>query len=192
MGRSHSIARPDVLAYKSATTPDRYTAPAIILHWLMAVLLIAQLVMGLYMVELPKRTPEVAYYYNLHKSLGLVALMLIAVRLWWRLRAPPPDAVAHQSVLQEKVATLSHRLLYACMLLIPLLGFIGSNFGKYPVKFFGYALPRMGWEEATLQGLFRLLHASAAWLLCALIVVHVLAALYHGRKVLRRMLFKAR
>jgi len=191
MGRSHSITRPVAPAYSGAGTPERYSAPAVILHWLMAVLLIAQLAMGLYMVELPKRTPEVAYYYNLHKSLGLVALMLIAVRLWWRMRAPPPRAIAHTSALQEKAAALSHRLLYACMVLIPLFGFIGSSFGKYPVKFFGYALPRFGWEDPALQGVFRVLHASAAWLLCALIAVHVLAALYHGRTVLRRMLFKA-
>lgn len=48
----------------------------------MAVLLIVQLGIDLYMVDLPKRTPAVAYYHNLHKSFGLIALGLILWRMW--------------------------------------------------------------------------------------------------------------
>lgn len=195
MGRSHTVNVAAAIAdggRADAARSERYSRPAVILHWLMAVLLIGQIGMGLYMVELPKRTPEVAYYYNLHKSLGLVALMLIAVRLAWRWRRPPPASPElHRSALLEKLAQASHRLLYACMLLIPLFGLAGSSFGKYPVKFFGYALPQFGWESPLLQGLFRQVHAAVAWLLCALIVLHLLAVVYHlvtsGGGVLRRM-----
>ncbi len=191
MGRSHSI-NPEVLGDGQAVSKaERYALPAIVLHWLMGVLLIGQIAIGLYMVELPKRTPEVAYYYNLHKSLGLVALMLVTIRLWRRLRAKPPVAL-HTSVLQEKAASVAHRLLYACMVLIPLTGFIGSSFGKYPVKFFGYALPHLGWESPGVQAFFRQAHAVLVWLLCALIAVHLLAVIHHiatsGTRILRRML----
>jgi cytochrome b561 len=191
MGRGHSIGLqvPDTLVQESRA--ERYSLPAIALHWLMAVLLIAQIVVGLYMVELPKRTPEVAYFYNLHKSFGMIALMLVAVRLWWRMRARPPVGL-HGSAMQVKVAALAHRLLYACMACIPLTGFIGSNFGKYPVKFFGYALPHLGWEHPLLQAFFRQTHAAFVWLLCALIAVHLLAVMHHlatsGKRILQRML----
>ena len=191
MGRSHSIGlqAPDTLV--RVPTVQRYTLPAIALHWLMAVLLIAQVAVGLYMVGLPKRTPEVAYFYGLHKSFGLVALVLVAVRLWWRMRVKPPAAL-HSSPMQERVATLAHRLLYACMVCIPLTGFIGSNFGKYPVKFFGYALPHLGWENPAVQAFFRYTHAAFVWLLCVLVAVHLLAVLHHlarsGTGTLRRML----
>lgn len=191
MGRSHSISL-DVLAPQNAAAkPERYSMPAIVLHWAMAVLLVGQVAVGLYMVELPKRTPEVAYFYGLHKSFGLIALALIAVRLWWRVRTKPPLA-RHVSAVQERAAATVHRLLYACMVMIPLSGFIGSNFGKYPVKFFGYALPQLGWESPAVQAFFRYTHAAFVWLLCVLVAVHLLAVVYHLAKseaaMLRRML----
>ncbi|MGE5648806.1 MAG: cytochrome b [Bacillota bacterium] len=192
MGRSHSLSSP-ASAHSFPADAPRYSLPAIALHWLMAALLLAQIAIGLYMVGLPKRTPAVAYYYGLHKSLGLLAFMLVMVRLWWRGRAPAPRGDGlHFSALQEKAAQVSHRLLYACMVLIPLAGYLASSFGKHPVRFFGYALPQTGWESPLLQAFFRQFHAALAWLLCALIAVHVLAVARHlltsGGLVLRRML----
>lgn len=191
MGRSHSISLDALASRNAAATPERYSLPAVVLHWAMAVLLVGQVAVGLYMVELPKKTPEVAYYYGLHKSFGLIALMLIALRLWWRLRTKPPAAL-HSSVVQERAAAIVHRLLYACMVMIPLSGFIGSNFGKYPVKFFGYALPQLGWENPAVQAFFRYTHAAFVWLLCVLVAVHLLAVVLHlaksGAGSLRRML----
>lgn len=199
MGSSYSM-NPATDALSSITISkerrdERYSGPAILLHWLMAVLVIAMIAIGLYMVELPKRTPEVAYYYNLHKSFGLIALLLILVRVIWRWKRVPPSSVGlHETSLQAKAAQLSHRLLYACMLLMPLTGFAGSNFGKYPVKFFGYALPRLGGQDEALQTFFRQMHEKLAWLLCALIVLHLLGVLFHfvtsGSGILRRMLPK--
>ena len=191
MGRSHSISLDALDTRSDAAKPERYSLPAIVLHWAMAVLLVGQVAVGLYMVDLPKRTPEVAYFYGLHKSFGLVALMLVAVRLWWRVRTKPPVAL-HASAVQERAAAMVHRLLYACMVMIPLSGFIGSNFGKYPVKFFGYALPQLGWENPAVQVFFRYTHAAFVWLLCVLVAVHLLAVLLHlaksGTETLRRML----
>lgn len=191
MGRSHSISLDASAPQSEVSKQARYSMPAIVLHWGMAVLLVGQVAVGLYMVDLPKRTPEVAYFYGLHKSLGLIALMLIAVRLWWRLRTKPPVSL-HVSVVQERAASMVHRLLYACMVMIPLSGFIGSNFGKYPVKFFGYALPQLGWENPAVQAFFRYTHAAFVWLLCVLVAVHLLAVLLHlaksGARTLRRML----
>ncbi|WP_088707392.1 cytochrome b [Noviherbaspirillum denitrificans] len=191
MGRGHSIGL-EALEQRVATVrAGRYSLPAVALHWVMAVLLIGQVVLGLYMVELPKRTPEVAYYYGLHKSFGLIALMLITLRVWWRLRNKPPAPV-HMPAAQERAAAAVHRLLYVCMAVIPLSGFAGSNFGKHPVKFFGYALPLLGWESTAAQAFFRYVHVAFVWLLCALVAVHLLAVVYHllksGAGLLRRML----
>jgi cytochrome b561 len=191
MGRSHSIGLQGLDARTEASPRERYTLPAIALHWIMAVLLAGQVAVGLYMMELPKRTPEVAYFYGLHKSFGLVALMLATIRLWWRMRAKAPAAL-NISAKRERAATSVHRLLYACMVLIPVTGFIGSNFGKHPVKFFGYALPHLGWDSPVVQAFFRYTHAAFVWLLCVLVALHLLAVIHHlatsGRRILQRML----
>lgn len=193
MGRGYSMSSPAIAQHCPPVAADRYSVPAIVLHWLMAALLLAQIAIGLYMVGLPKRTPAVAYYYNLHKSLGLLAFMLVLVRLWWRRRAPAPRGIGlHLSALQQKAAQVSHRLLYACMVMIPLFGYLASSFGKHPVRFFGYVLPQLGWDSPLLQAFFRQFHAALAWLLCALIAVHLLAVVRHlltsGTLVLQRML----
>jgi cytochrome b561 len=193
MGRGHSIAIPHMQTAGESVTTERYSTLAVTLHWVMAVLLLAMLAIGFYMVGLRKGTPEVAYYYSLHKSLGLVALMLVAVRLWWRAStATPSYAKLQVSPIQEKLACVAHRLLYACMTLIPLSGFVGSNFGKHPVKFFGYALPQLGWDNPAMQVFFRTVHAAFVWLLCVLVVLHVLAVVYHlsrsGRVIFLRIL----
>lgn len=179
-------------ATMQARRNGRYSMPAIALHWLMAVLLLAQIGIGWYMVDIPKRTPPVAFYYNLHKSLGLLAFALAAVRLWWKLRSPAPSlAAVHSSPMLARAATLSHRLLYVCMLMTPLCGFIASSFTKHPIKFFGWPLPRLGWEDALLHSIFNKLHFGFAYLLVFLIGLHLVAVLYHlaasGPAIVQRM-----
>jgi cytochrome b561 len=63
---------------------DRYTKVAIVLHWLIGLCIICELALGLWMVELPKTPPGIrAEYFNLHKSIGLVLIALIAIRIYW-------------------------------------------------------------------------------------------------------------
>lgn len=173
-----------------ASGNERYSGPAMLLHWSMALLLLAQIGIGLYMVGIPKKTPPVAFYYNLHKSLGLIVLALALVRVWWRLRARVPALPL--SGTQACAAKATHRLLYGCMLLTPLCGFIASNFTRHGVYFFGYALPVPGWEDHFIHTLFGKMHIGFAYLLCALIALHVLAVVHHllnsGMRLVRRML----
>lgn len=174
-------------------TLPRYTRTAIALHWLMAVLLLTQIGIGIYMVDIPKRTPPVAFYYGLHKSIGILAMVLVLVRLWWKVRNPAPSlgGLALRT-LEVKAAQISHRLLYACMLITPLCGFIASSVTKHGVRFFGIPLPRVGWDDPTVHEIFNQMHAGFAYLFCALIAVHVLAAILHvvksGNLIVRRML----
>lgn len=170
---------------------ERYSKPAIALHWLMAALLFAQIGMGWYMVDLPKKTPAVAFWYGLHKSFGLVAFALLMVRIWWRSRSAPPDYSAHDSALLARSARAAHFMLYACMFATPVCGFLSSSFGKHAVKFFGYALPQLFHEDLVLQVLFRQMHWAFSWLMVALIALHVAAVVYHvacsGSRFVRRM-----
>jgi cytochrome b561 len=80
---------------------------------------------------------------------------------------------------QRNAAHGSHFLLYACLILQPLWGYLGSTFTKYPIRYFGLALPHWGWDSPALKDLFGALHLGTAWLLMAVIAIHVGAALKH-------------
>ncbi|OIQ96383.1 hypothetical protein GALL_216620 [mine drainage metagenome] len=171
---------------------ERYTSLAIILHWVFALLVIGMLFLGYYMVDLPKGTPNRAFYFNLHKSFGVLAGVLILLRLYWRLTHPVPHISTGIPRWTDKAARWNHRLLYLCMVLQPATGYLSSSFNKYGVKFFGLALPSWGWEDAKLRDLFMNFHHLISVLLVALIVIHVLAAFKHlfvdRDRVFQRML----
>lgn len=157
----------------------RYTWQAIALHWLLAVLVIGMLVLGYSLEDIPRNTPARGFYVNLHKSFGVLALVLVLVRLGWRLTHRPPPLEADMPRWQALAAAWSHGLLYLCILLQPLSGYLASSFGKYGVKFFGLELPNWGWEDKALRGFFGAVHETVAFALVVLIAIHVLAALKH-------------
>lgn len=162
------------------TGPSRYAATAIFLHWLIVFFVFAQLVLGWWMIDIPKSPPGPrAWWFNLHKSIGLTIGVLMLARLGWRLShaVPPlPDSVPRW---QRNAARVSHFLLYACLILQPLWGYLGSTFTKYPINYFGLTLPHWGWDSPALKDLFSALHLGTAWLLTAVIAVHIAAALKH-------------
>lgn len=156
-----------------------YGVPAIALHWLVALLVIAMLILGYYMINVPKGTPGRAFYFNLHKSIGVVTGVLILLRLAWRLTHQTPPLPVDRPRWEVRAARWSHRLLYLCMVVQPTSGYISSSFNKYGVKFFGIPLPKWGWENPGLRDFFGLIHYVTGAAFTALVVLHVLAALKH-------------
>lgn len=158
-----------------------YNRMARVLHWLIALLLLAQLAFGWWLGDIARDTPARGYYVNLHKSVGLLLGLLILARIAWRLRhgAPAlPDFVPHW---QQKLAAASHHLLYLLMLIVPVTGYLASNFSKHGVKFFNVlVLPPLGSDDKQLYALFNQTHKASALLLLILVVLHVAAALMHG------------
>lgn len=177
---------------ESSDNSEHYTMPAIVLHWLIALLIIGMLVLGYYMVDIPKGTPDRAVYFNLHKSFGVLAALLILSRLYWRLTHSAPSISAGIPRWTDKAAWLNHRLLYLFMVLQPATGYLSSSFNKYGVKFFGVALPSWGWEDAHLRDLFKNFHNLIAVFLVILIGIHIVAAFKHlfvdRDRVFQRML----
>ncbi len=157
-------------------THDRFS---VLLHWLMAALLIAQLGLGLWMIELPKDNSGTrAWWFNVHKSMGMLLGLLIVVRASWALvrpRVAPPDMPRGKQLL----ARWSHRLMYVLMLVAPLSGFLGSVFSPYPIRFFGLRLPRLAepWESA--KEVLSVVHLWAVYSLLFLIALHLLAFVHH-------------
>lgn len=170
---------------------NRYDDVAIFLHWLVALGVFLLIGMGWYMSELPRGTPDRAFWFNLHKSVGITLGLLVLVRIGWRLRHRPPE-IDGLRPWRATAARVSHGLLYACLLIMPAVGFVASNFTRYGVKFFGVEFGPMFSENLPLRDTLQGVHRFTSYVLVTAIVVHVTAALMHrfvdDNGVLDRML----
>lgn len=160
---------------------ERYTRTAMLLHWLVALLLLGQFAFGWYLQEIPRGVPARGYFVNLHKSTGLLIGLLILVRLGWRLTHTPPPLPDAIPRWQQQAASASHYLLYVLMLVMPISGYVASNFSRFGVNFFNtFKLAPWGIDSKPVYAFFNQTHIVSSWLLLALVLVHVLAALKHG------------
>ena len=181
---------PASASLQGSPTVDRYSRTAIAMHWILAIALFAQLALGWWMLDLPKSPPGMrAGWFNLHKSIGLTIALLVLLRLVWRAtHGAPADALLPR--WQRTAARWAHGLLYACMLAMPLTGYLGSTFTRYPVRYFGMVLPPWNHDWPVAKQLMSNLHYAVAWTFMALLAVHIAAALWHwslGDGVMDRM-----
>lgn len=159
-----------------------YSRLAVTFHWLLAAALFAQLALGWWMVDLPKSPPGLrADWFNVHKSIGLTIALVVLVRVVWR-GTHPVAPHAGLPAWQRHAARLNHAALYVCMLAIPLSGYLGSSFTRYPVRYFGIVLPDWNRDWPAAKELMSALHHAGVWLFMSLLALHVAAALWHWRK----------
>ena len=164
----------------AAPAAARYDRVTVWLHWGIGVLLLAEIAFGLLLDDIaPRGTPARAGVINLHKSFGIVLGILIIIRIAWRLGHAPPWPAA-MPVRRQRAANLGHAALYACMLVAPLAGYLGSNFSKYGVRFFGVALAPWGPDWPAMYSFLVGVHDASAYLLLALVVGHVAMTLKHA------------
>ena len=102
-----------------------YTATAKALHWGIALLIFAQLALGVYMTDL-ELSPAKLQIYAWHKWTGVTLFLLVVVRVVWRIAHHPPALPEHMRRLEQFVAHAGHYLLYVLMLAIPLSGWLMS------------------------------------------------------------------
>jgi cytochrome b561 len=172
----------------------RYSGVAVVLHWLIAVCLFGQIAFGWFLETIPKGTPLRGPYVNIHKSTGILLGLLIVVRILWRLAHRPPEYPSFLGAWERVASRWTQFLLYTCMLVMPLSGYIASNFSKYGVKFFNaIPFPPWGSNNPQIYAVFNTTHVVTSYLLVALIVFHLLGALRHAFRrdgVVARMWFK--
>jgi cytochrome b561 len=176
----------------NTSDPTRYTSVAIALHWLMAIAIIGNLVLGLYMHELPKSDFKFELY-DLHKSTGACLLALLFIRLAWRRTHTPPALPASMAAKEQRIAHGMVHGLYLFMLLSPLTGWLMSSSFGHPLVIFGLLpLPDLVGPNEALGKTMKIMHEVSNYALCTLFVLHTLASLKHYFKdhddVLARML----
>src|SRR5213595_1489293 len=115
----------------------RYTRPAILLHWLIALLIVGTFTLGLVMTDIPGLTPTKLKYYSWHKWAGVTILALAAVRLLWRLKSTPPAYPDNMPGWQQSAAHGLHGLLYVLIFAVPLSGYFYTSAAGVPVVYFG-------------------------------------------------------
>lgn len=156
----------------------RFTRTAVVLHWLLAVALVGSFCLGVYMHDLPL-SPARIRLFNWHKWAGICILALSLVRLLWRLGHPPPPDLPMQP-WQQTAARLSHRSMYVLFFAVPLVGWAYSSATGFQVVVFGMLpLPDFVPKSKPLAEVLEAVHATLAWALAALVVLHVLGALKH-------------
>jgi len=158
----------------------RYTLPAIVLHWLIAIAIIGTFTLGLVMTDIPGITPTKLRYYSWHKWAGVTVLLLATLRLLWRLLNHPPQYADQMPAWQRGAAHGLHWLLYILMFAVPLSGYLFSSAAGFPVVYFGlFQLPTLIAPDPALKETLLGVHYWLNMSLAALVGLHVLAAFKH-------------
>ena len=155
---------------------DSFNNTAILLHWGIALLIMAVL-NWVDMVDIPKGLDSSRpFWFNTHKSIGIVLGCLILFRLFWRLRSGVPESPASSPTWERIAANLSHIFLYFCMILMPISGLVGSLFSKYDLLFVGNKIPKFFEHDGFIKELMTNIHQWTAYIFLAIICIHILAA----------------
>jgi cytochrome b561 len=160
------------------STTDAWGALARALHWGMLVLYAGLIGVGYYMVDLPLSAAKMRIY-ALHKSVGIVVLVLVVARLLWRWldRRPTSEPAP---VWQQRVAVVVVGLLYGLMFALPLTGWTYNSAAGFPLRWFNLInLPALVAPSPQLKGWAQSAHAVAAVVFLSVIALHALAALKH-------------
>jgi cytochrome b561 len=177
------------------TRTDHYPATSKLLHWLVAVCVLTSAPVAIAMTRVGKGSTQDALY-NFHKSLGVVILILMILRLINRLAVGALAPEAGIEPWQKTVSSIVHTSLYVLLLAMPIVGYIANSAYGATTPFFGlFEIPAiMGKNEQLATQLFTL-HRWVGWLVVLLALTHISAALYHhfirGDVVLKRMLPRA-
>jgi cytochrome b561 len=178
---------------------DNYSAVAIVLHWLIAVAVIAMLLSGLAMTDWVADKALQFKMYQWHKASGLLLMLAIIIRLLWRMTHKPPSLPSYMPALEVKAAHITHILFYVLLLAIPLTGWLmvsASSFGL-PTLIYGWFewphIPGVSGEK-WIEDLAGESHEILTIVMMVLIGLHIAALLKHriwyGHNILQRMWFR--
>jgi cytochrome b561 len=159
--------------------PNSFSFLQRMLHWLMAIMVLAMLFIGVTMVSTLK--PRFLTLLAIHKPLGLAILVLALLRLGVRLKRGVPPLPEDLPPIQVGAAKLSHITLYALLIAMPLIGAGMLSAGGYPIVLFGSIhLPAILPQDDRLYALLRTTHTLFAYAFFATVLLHIAAALFHA------------
>lgn len=156
-----------------------YRTPAKILHWTVAILVLGMIPVGLILNALPQGPTQDAFY-AAHKSTGFLVLVLMIARLAYRITHRPPPPEPTMARWQIGASHAVHWSLYVILLVMPIIGWAGSNAFGAPVTVYGlFTLPDLLTKDEPLSKTLFSIHATLGITAAVLIVIHIAAALRH-------------
>jgi len=167
------------MSVSSDTTERGYSLSMRIIHWLMAAAMLFTLIsmpIAQYIVTQP--------FYDLHRAMGFVLLILVVIRLVaYRFSKPPSPLPDTMPKSQKMIAEINHFLLYAALILHPILGWYATNaWGVKNIPFFGvWTLPALTEKNRELGNQLLAIHHWVGYFILALVVMHIAAAIYHHK-----------
>jgi cytochrome b561 len=171
-------------------TVQGYTLIARVLHWTTAVLVLIMVPIGVAMAN-ADFGPAQDTLYHLHRSIGMLLLPIVVVRIIWRFLQPPPPLPDDIPAIQQVAAHMTHWALYALLIVQPVMGWIATSAYRAPILFFWlFEVPPI-WPvdqpfSERVFALHRWIGIAIGLLLCA----HVGAALFHHFVLKDRVLMR--
>lgn len=153
-----------------------YDIGAAAIHWVSAALVVAIIILGFFADPLEDALGIRAMPW--HKSLGLTVFAITALRLFWRFTHRPPPLSATMTALQMRGAHMVHGLFYLLLLGLPLSGYLFGSGGPRPMQWFGIDIPKAP-IGTPLADVLHEAHEVGGYMIAALLITHVLAAIWH-------------
>ena len=160
---------------------SKYKFPARLLHWGMALLVLGMVPVGFLMLDESLSRALRNTMFIAHKNLGVVMLILIAIRLIYRWRNPPRLAPIALPAIQAFAAKVTHLGLYALLVIMPLSGYIRVRAGGFPIEALdALGVPALVPRSDALAEIAKTVHLYGAYALIVLMALHIGAAAFHG------------
>ncbi|MEE2951567.1 MAG: cytochrome b/b6 domain-containing protein [Pseudomonadota bacterium] len=185
-----AIPQSDAREWRAAYT--RYTTGAILLHWAIALLILANIAGGLVMTSGLVAEDYSFGMYQWHKTIGLLVLALTVARILWRIANPPPAHAPTMTLGETLAASAVHIAFYALMLAVPLLGWLVVSASAAQVPTYLFMIDALPWpslpireavSETTRESLEAVFEFSHKWLALAflgLLALHIAGAVKHA------------
>ena len=164
----------------------RYALLQRIIHWLMALIVLALLAGGLTIGLLGfqgvtdllgNQMRDTLYEY--HKTFGLIVLGLMVIRLFVRMELGRPHYDPPLPLWKKLVSSLVHYGLYLALFAMPILGWLATDASDYPVEFFSWNLPQFIAKDEAMGKALYAAHETVGWIIVVLVVLHIGGALKH-------------
>ena len=160
-------------------TFEKFSLTTVSLHWIIAIGMIAMLAFGLYLEDLPK-SPEKGELLGIHKSFGVIILVVALLRIFWRAKNKFPKPLSTLANWQAKLAKFTHWFLIIGTVMMPISGVIMTIGGGRSIAVFGVELIAGSGEKIeALSQVGHIIHGLGGKLIILFLILHVIGAIKH-------------